>query len=355
MIHTRLSRKKVWATTLMILLLLFLASRPVMANEAQYHILCVGINLGWAEATLQLQGDTVSQHVRLVADSLERAAQHVQASASLFGEPYRTELANSHTLERLIIKIRDYARRAPRFSLNEKQGYVSKLYGHYRQSFQTTYDNIQGMHYQTNCDLFLLDTGYHFGRAQIAAGVQGNRARTYQNGAVFSMKASIRNGLTVALDGYSRDRIPIGSKKVCCAFGTEREWGRLPNFQRNSPFTLFASNLSVIQMIVRNARLAPGACAGSEPKSRHGLPDLSGTWRASVENLVYQVNQDGEAFTWSVNRYSETASGRFVDSTTITVNWRRGAISGSATGKLVVNSAGRATQIRWSNGVNWNR
>jgi len=91
MIHTRLSRKKVWATTLMILLLLFLASRPVMANEAQYHILCVGINLGWAEATLQLQGDTVSQHVRLVADSLERAAQHVQASASLFGEPYRTK------------------------------------------------------------------------------------------------------------------------------------------------------------------------------------------------------------------------------------------------------------------------
>lgn len=230
------------------------------ANVPQEHILNVGINLGWAKARLDHNGDANSGEAGEIRVALQRAAAHVQAAADLFGEPYLTERRRQGIDRRVIQKINDYFRRAPRLSLRHRSAYINQIWSMYRQSFLSTFMAPGGgVHYYPACDFNVLNVGYHFGRAHIAAGVIGNRARTYQTGANGMMRSAIQSGFKIAADGY--DYGPrSNARKACCCFGKQDRWARLPKFEWNSPFELYSQSLPLLQLTVREAGVVPRPC-----------------------------------------------------------------------------------------------
>jgi hypothetical protein len=271
---------------------LSLFSNNTYANLCQEHILNVGINLGWSVATLALRGDQNPQDARTIAESLTRAAQHVNAAASLFRLPYRTERLRTGTDQHVIDKINRYFQRAPNLSVEHRASYIANIWSMYRQSFQTTFQApTPGEHYYPNCDFFILDIGYHFGRAHIAAGVNSNQARTYQSGANGSVRLAIREGLNVAVDGYEYG-IQTNVRKACCCFGKEAFWRRLPAFQWNSPFALYADNLPVLQRIVLDAGVVPKRCTcGGTPIDP---PPDGGGGNDQNNNLKWEYSGTGD-------------------------------------------------------------
>lgn len=273
--------KQVSFSLILISLALFflpLSPKIASASECQFHILNVGINLGWAQATLELRGDQNPRDASRISDSLNRTIEHIRAAATLFRMPYRTERIRKEVDQRVIDKINRYFQLAAQLSIRQKVSHVRQIWSMYRQSFQTTFQSpTSGYHYYPNCDFFILDVGYHFGRAHIAAGVvNNNRARTYQTGANGSMRSAIQSGLKIAVDGYEYGT-QSNARKACCCFGKEAFWRELPNFQWNSPVELYSGTLPRIQRIVLDAgvRPEPCSCGGTplEPPSEHLSPD----------------------------------------------------------------------------------
>ncbi len=252
------------STVVLVLFCTICLALPAHANLTQWHILNAGINLGWAEASLDLN---VDGNAETVAEALAATALHVEAAAEGFGEPYLTDRQAEGVDQRIINMINNYAQQAPRLSLDHRASYINRIWGTYRQSFQTTFmdrprsstDRTTGYFFYSNCDFFILDVGYHYGRAQFTAPVEGHQSRTYQTGANGSMRNSIESGLSVGLDGYQYGT-ETNVLKACCAFGPKAEWLTLPTFQFNSPAILYADNLGRLQNIVFNANLPPGAC-----------------------------------------------------------------------------------------------
>jgi hypothetical protein len=80
---------------------------------------------------------------------------------------------------------------------------------------------------------------------------------------------------------------------------------------------------------------------------------LSGTWKVG-NDWVYAITQDGFHFTWSMGALDETGRG-YIEGTKVTATWSGKNGSGSATGTVIVDAAGRATKIQWSNGIVFTR
>lgn len=249
------------------LLCVSLIPASASANQCQLHILNAGINLGWAQATLELRGDQNPQDARRIAEYLNNASAHILAAAALFQEPYRAERNLNNVDQEVVNRIEVYFQRANRMSLRHRANYVSGVWSMYRQGFQSTFTApTSGFHYNPNCDFFILDTGYHFGRAHIASGIEG--ANSVQSGANRSMRSAIRNGLSIAVDGYEYGT-QNNARKACCCFGKETFWRQLPKFHSNSPFRLYSDNLGVLQRIVAGAGVEPEPCSCGGTKSKN--------------------------------------------------------------------------------------
>ncbi len=105
--------------------------------------------------------------------------------------------------------------------------------------------------------------------------------------------------------------------------------------------------------------LRPG---GSVPGQGPGIPgqsigtaaaDLAGSW-TGVAGLQYEFRQQQDQFTWVAAAIGEQGSGS-ITGPTIQATWHGNLGSGSATGKMMRDSAGRVIQIRWDNGVIFDR
>ena len=292
-------------------LFFLLSPNSARANQCQFHILNVGINLGWAQATLELRGDQNPQDASTISESLTRAIEHVRAAATLFRMPYRTERVRKNIDQRVIDKINRYFQLAPQLSIRQRASHVRQIWSMYRQSFQTVFTApTPGYHYYPNCDFFILDIGYHFGRAHIAAGViNNNQVRTFQTGANGSMRSAIESGLNVAVDGYEYGT-RTNTRKACCCFGVEASWRQLPIFQWNSPFRLYSDNLDLLQRIVRDAGVVPKwcSCGGKQldppPDPRRHCRGAIGSWNwfngivVNIESNNSFTSPAGNGGTW---------------------------------------------------------
>jgi hypothetical protein len=81
------------------------------------------------------------------------------------------------------------------------------------------------------------------------------------------------------------------------------------------------------------------------------VPNISGRWRSNIR-AVYDIKQNGTAFTWTKLGTQEIGQGT-IEGTTIRASWRTGnRPPGSSNGAIVeVDNAGVAQRIRWENGV----
>jgi hypothetical protein len=80
-------------------------------------------------------------------------------------------------------------------------------------------------------------------------------------------------------------------------------------------------------------------------------PNISGSWNSSIR-FSYSISQSQSSFNWTVTKpIAETASGT-IRGKEVEASWKGKNGQGSAKGTVTkVDSSGRATEIRWSNGV----
>ena len=94
--------------------------------------------------------------------------------------------------------------------------------------------------------------------------------------------------------------------------------------------------------------------AVSTDPSQPLVVDVSGTWTSSV-GLVYQLQQSGEDFTWTVDGTPERGAGR-IRGKNVLARWINGEVRDAAEGEIVsVDDGNRATRIQWKNGVLFQR
>jgi hypothetical protein len=82
--------------------------------------------------------------------------------------------------------------------------------------------------------------------------------------------------------------------------------------------------------------------------------NLAGTWQSSI-GAVYEITQEGNQFTWFAAKFNQTGKG-YINEKNVAASWSDKEVTGSATGEITKTDAqGRATEIRWSNGVVFTR
>ncbi|MGH6785328.1 MAG: hypothetical protein ACREBO_00730 [Novosphingobium sp.] len=80
-----------------------------------------------------------------------------------------------------------------------------------------------------------------------------------------------------------------------------------------------------------------------------GIPNVAGFWHGVIFDTDYIMSQSGAEVTWSAPKLSETASGSFADGL-LTMRWSGIHGSHEATGTVISDANGVATEIRWTNG-----
>jgi hypothetical protein len=82
-------------------------------------------------------------------------------------------------------------------------------------------------------------------------------------------------------------------------------------------------------------------------------PDVSGQWKSSI-GLVYNITQAGDQFEWTVENSNEQGQGT-IKGNNVSASWKGQQGVGSSAGKLTTDSSGRATEVKWNNGVRFYR
>ncbi len=107
------------------------------------------------------------------------------------------------------------------------------------------------------------------------------------------------------------------------------------------PWTSSSPGIRPVMMQMHQANPPP---ASSLP------PSITGTWNSNI-GLVYQIQQQGSSFTWTVAAPYQTGSGT-IQGQKLTTTWREGQQQLHAEGTVTaVDSQNRATSIVWNNGI----
>ena len=100
--------------------------------------------------------------------------------------------------------------------------------------------------------------------------------------------------------------------------------------------------------------ICTSASAPPPPPTTGGALQGRWAWAGGYTNY-YNVQQNGNTFTWNQPSTGENAQGT-INGTALTVNWTNSGGNGSATGTIMeFDAQGRATVIQWSNGVKFAR
>ena len=239
------------------------------ANEAQQRICMGGLTLGQAVGRLIIFGEEFGDaipaaQVGFILTNLANAAAEFTAAEELFAPPWDSLRAREGRLPQVLSAIANYSTKTSGRTYRGKAGYIQNdIWKLYRRGLEYTYSTARpdSIHRKENCDAFILDTGYHYGRATIASVGASLFATGYQVEANSSFKNAVNEGLQVAEDaafmpfdpGHSSDEI---YPKVCCTFGTPKAWEAmaLPTFQSTTPLPYYITiQDSIMLPIIGNA------------------------------------------------------------------------------------------------------
>jgi len=81
--------------------------------------------------------------------------------------------------------------------------------------------------------------------------------------------------------------------------------------------------------------------------------NIAGIWKSNI-NLEYKIFQNNTNFTWDVIGINQKANGK-INGLNVSVSWHGQKGMASASGKIHLDSLGRAIVIEWSNGVVFKR
>ena len=101
---------------------------------------------------------------------------------------------------------------------------------------------------------------------------------------------------------------------------------------------------------------APDAAADRTPpapSSGMAVANVSGRWSSSI-GVFYDITQQGNQFSWTVVNSDEKGEGT-LSGNSVSASWKGQKGSGSSAGQITRESSGKATEIKWNNGVKFYR
>jgi len=282
------------------------------ANEAQWRICRAGLNLGMAEARLEMFGRASGgglppEQATDLLTNIGYASAEIGAAEALFEEPFSTRRASAGTAGRLASRLASFGAETAGQPYFQRSAQVRSIYTDYRSSLAITFVSSRPDAYQQNktCDSLILDYCYHHGRAIVAATVDEHFARAYQSGAHAGMRVAKDDGLAVAMDAGSHRPFDGHRQKICCNFGAPGAWEALAVFQPTSPASLYASNQPVLLDMIKTAvPLDPvcgsgehSVCASSKVRTKWAAFAVSakstGVWGRSWDNASRKEAEAG--------------------------------------------------------------
>jgi hypothetical protein len=110
---------------------------------------------------------------------------------------------------------------------------------------------------------------------------------------------------------------------------------------------------SSTRVVARRARMTSDRTP-PPPSSGVTMTNISGQWKSSI-GLVYNITQQGDQFNWTVASSNEKGEGT-IKGNDLSASWAGQQGHGSSAGKITaVDSSGKATEIKWNNGVRFYR
>lgn len=252
---------------------------PAESNEMQYHIVCTGLNLGWAATMVELQGIS-PQNRSYIEKYLSDAAAHVGEINSLLRAPFTTL-----DMPAVIREINRFWSYTASWSISRRANYLKNIYNILKQRLSNVYDSRAGMQKSPNCDSSFLDVGYHFGRAHMAA-YAGNQ--TIRQASHSSLTQAIAAGLSL-------------SGRLACGFSGSKTWRAL-RLSTVDTAKEYEPIFPMIQNMARNAKglsTSGGKRTPSSPPDAGGTGGLAGQWRSSDGDII-RISGSGNSFTGHV-------------------------------------------------------
>ena len=246
--------------------LILLPLTCLQANEVQWRVCRAALGIGQAEARVALFGRLLDGQIPAdqeagIAANVSNSAEEIRAAMELIEEPFRTEWLRSPAgINNLLNDLDLFTGRTAKWNYSQKAGHLHGLMGRLRSIFSMTFMTGRGdaLRSEGNCDRFIIDTCYNFGKASIAAFIDDSQASGYRGAALGSMRMAIGEGLGIAMDAGGHLGFDGFRKKECCTFGTPADWAAFQNFPPSSPGSVYAQKIGEIQTIVRGAvRLDP--------------------------------------------------------------------------------------------------
>ncbi len=320
-------------TYLMLTLCLWLTPTVLLANNFDYHVLNAGINLGWAEAAVELVGVSPATTPYLTA-ALANTSAHLTEAQTIVTGGYWEKIM----LPSVIPEIAGFIPTTAEYTQDQQVAYIRTIKGRINAKL-AQYLEAGRLVSGPACASQLLQVGYFFGRAHIGAFMDED---AYSGAAFGSLNTAIRGGLDV-------------SSRIDCDFSTAGVWAALPFIQ---PITLIDYTASLYPMQVLVWELGdfipppPPPSPPSMPplptepadiddvvdtgETNRSGPDITGSWEDG--NII--VSREGSKFVargynysrWQMNQGAR--NGQVV--LEINIDSHRGGIAGQSvwTGRL---------------------
>ncbi|MBN2432923.1 MAG: hypothetical protein JXQ27_15720 [Acidobacteria bacterium] len=270
-------RTQVFGRIGLLILLAGMLAAPVAANDMQRDIANAGINLGCLASYVERFGITPENSAMItfwmatVNDELNEIIARYQAPFDPSGVR-----AVAESLQR-------FNATTAGWNNSQRGAFFHGLYSRLKQQFSIAYHSQRGLYYCATCDTFVLDFGYHYGRAWIGAWVGDGY-----------LHSSGHSGMNLAISEGLKCANTLG-----CNFPFNEMWAGLnlqnvdtePEFRAAVGPTLdVITSLGAVSM---SAPLIPSTPRTAAPPPPSG-PALEGLWRSGATNDVIRFERQGD-------------------------------------------------------------
>jgi hypothetical protein len=242
----------------------------LQANRIQERYCRAALNLGYAEARLSSFGRLMNGQIPVdqevsVELNLANAAAEIRAAMAIEEVPYRSDGLRNEAGRLLLNQLDDFSQRTEGRNHTQRAAMINGLRATFRSLLSVTFvsSRSDAVRAESNCDTFVVDSCYHYGRATIIASFDDRVSSERRGAALGSMRLAIREGLAIAMDLNGHLPFDGHRMKECCTFGTPEEWAPFLALRPSNPVGTFAGNTGELLRIIRDANLLDPVCSES--------------------------------------------------------------------------------------------
>jgi hypothetical protein len=210
-----------------------------------------------------MNGQIPGDQEAAVQAALGNAAAAIRVWKDAVASPFQAVGARSERWNGLLNRLDRYTQATEGRNYTQKAAYLDGSRQMLRSLVSETFvsSRLDALRAQANCDTFVVDACYNFGKAEIASNFVDRASSEYRGAALGSMRLAMREGLAIAMDFEGHLPFDGHRRKVCCTFGTPTEWAAfLKALDSSNPFGIFAASRGTLLRIIEEAVLLDPVC-----------------------------------------------------------------------------------------------